>query len=482
MQSVGNRIIGRKSAIQELERAYASKQSALVSVIGRRRIGKTFLISEVYSDRLAFTVTGIQGANKTRQLNNFSFELKAAFQLSGPPEIFTDWLTAFVKLSELLDQRFRANDRKPVIFIDELPWMSSRRSGFLQAFGWFWNSWAVKRDVVIVICGSAASWMIKKVVHAKGSLHNRITNRIHLKPFSLGETALFLSYRNVLKDSYQQLLAYMAVGGVPYYLEQFRENESAVQGIQRLFFDEGAPLVSEFKLLYTSLFAEAELHIAVIKALFQKHSGLLRSEISTKSNVKSGGQLTRILEELEVSGFIQREAPFGKRKQLSLYRLVDEYSLFYLQFVDGKNVVGPNAFSHLFQSSTFKSWSGFSFEAVCWRHVAQIKKALGISGMYVQVGSYVSKTTLNENGVQIDLVLDRSDQAITLLEMKFSTELFTVSKSYAANLKEKVRLFRLHSKTKKQIFLVLVTTHGMKSNDHSIGLIDGVITSKDLMD
>jgi len=407
--------------------------------------------------------------------------LKAAFGLTGAPEIFKNWLAAFAKLAELIDLQIKSLPEKPVIFIDELPWMSSARSGFLQAFGWFWNSWAVKRNVVVVICGSAASWMIKKVVHAKGSLHNRITHRIQLKPFSLGETAIFLSSRNVLKDSYQQLLAYMSMGGVPFYLEQLRENESAVQGIQRLFFDEEAPLRSEFQLLYTSLFDDAALHIAVIKALFQRHSGLVRSEISKKSGVKSGGQLTRILEELEVSGFIQREAPFGKKKQQALYRLVDEYSLFYLQFIDGKNIVGSGAFSHLFQSPAFKSWSGFSFEAVYWRHVEQIKKSLGISGMYVQVGSYVAKPTKDENGVQVDLVLDRSDQAITLLEMKFSTELYTISKAYATSLREKIRLFRLHTKTKKQIFLVLVTTHGLKPNEHSIGLVDGMVTIEDLM-
>lgn len=473
-------LIGRTAARAELERAYNSTEAALVSVIGRRRVGKTFLVRETYAERLAFTLTGIRDASKRTQLDNFSEQLRRSFVGDEPGAQYDTWLAALAALADRLEAVFAERPRQRVVFFDELPWLASPKSGFLQGFAWFWNSWAQAHNVVVVICGSAAAWMIRKVVRARGSLHNRITHRIALFPFSLRETELFLRSRGVALNRYQQLLVYLALGGVPFYLEQVRVGESAVQAIDRLLFGRQAPLAEEFRILYASLFDDSEDHVRIVRELARKRRGLTRSELVAGTGLLSGGTLSRRLEELELSGFLEITAPLGKRRKGSLYRLIDEYSLFYLRYLDGRTREPVGTFVRLAATPSFVSWAGFSFEGVCLRHTAQLQRALGISGMHVVSSSFTARATDEANGVQIDLLLDRADGAISLLEAKFAAEPFVITKKYAAALREKIARFRVHTHTRKQVFLVLVAPYGLRQNEHSLGLIQGAITADDL--
>ncbi len=473
-------LIGRKEARAELERAFDSPGAALVSVVGRRRVGKTFLVRQTFAERLAFTVTGIQNAPKRTQLQNFAEQLRITFHPDEAVPAFSDWITAMAALARSLDVALAERPEGRVVFFDELPWLASRKSGFLQGFGWFWNSYAETRGLVVVICGSAAAWMIRKVVRDRGSLHNRITHRIALYPFTLHETELFLQSRQVHLDRYQQLLLYIALGGVPFYLEQVRPGESAVQAIDRLLFGVLAPLAEEFHLLYASLFDNSEDHVDIVRALATKRRGLTRSEIVAASGQRSGGTLTRHLEELELSGFVATSYPFAKRSKDVLYRLIDEYSAFYLKYLDGTRQHESGTFLQIASSPSFVSWAGFAFEGVCLRHVRQMTQALGISGIYVATCSYLARANDTADGVQVDLLLDRADKAISLIEVKFAAEPYVVTKSYATELREKVSRFRVHTGTRKQLFLVLVAPYGLRQNQHSIGRVDAVVTMEEL--
>jgi uncharacterized protein len=473
-------LIGREKQAKILQDLLETSESELVSVIGRRRVGKTFLVQTVYAQNLAFEITGIQHASNREQLQQFSIALNLFAKPPLPIPIPQNWLEAFHLLILYLEKV--AEGRKPVIFFDELPWLAAHRSGFLNAFSFFWNSWAVKNKVVVVICGSAAYWMIQKVVHNKGGLYNRITKRIHLQPFTLRETESYLQQRGLNLDRYQVTSLYMAMGGIPHYLKEIQKGESVAQIIDRICFEQDGILNDEFKQLYTSLFDEAESHIGVVRALATKWSGLTRSEIIQQTGLSNGGGLTKILEELSYSGFINEYSPFGRVKRESVFRLTDEYSLFYQKFVEALKKEGPRTWQSFEKTPTYKAWSGYAFESICLKHLAAIKQALGISGVFSTSSSFYHKGAEGMAGCQIDLLIDRDDRVINLCEIKWAATDFIISKAYAVELRQKVALFKHYSATKKQVYLTLITTYGLVKNEHSSGLADNELTLNHLFE
>lgn len=475
-----NKLFGRESEIAILQKALASNAAEMVSVIGRRRVGKTFLVKTVYEKSIAFEITGIQNAPRDEQLRNFSGQLTKMSKSRVPIPPPKDWLEAFFLLSEFLESKLVK--QKIVVFLDELPWMATHKSGFLRALSWFWNSWAVSKNVVVVICGSAASWMIQKVVNHRGGLHNRITKRIHLYPFTLAETEKYLISRKTELDRYQIIQLYMALGGIPHYLKEIEPGLSAAQNINNICFSQTGLLRNEFSRLYASLFDNAENHVSVIKSLGQKRQGLTRKEIVESLTISEGATVSKVLDELNESGFISSFRPFGKKKKERLYRLTDEYSLFYLQFMAGKEHEGDDVWNYLSQTQPYKIWSGYAFENVCLKHIPQIKKAMSIAGIYSVSGSFYKKGTEGSEGGQIDLLIDRNDQVINLFEIKFYNEPFTITKAYAEKLRSRMGIFRESTKTRKQLFWVFISTFGLKDNAHSLGIISKSLTMDDLFD
>jgi len=464
-----NTLVGRENERAILLKALQSDESEMVAVLGRRRVGKTFLVRSVYSAHICFEITGLQKASLVRQLSNFSFQLKSSFGALAPVQAPGSWLVAFQQLIECLTKA--KSPVETVLFFDELPWLASRKSGFLEGLGFFWNSWAAQKNIVVVICGSAASWMIQKVVHDKGGLHNRITKRIHLQPFNLYETEMFLQSRNVHLDRYQILQLYMAMGGIPHYLKEIEAGKSAAQNIEQICFTATGLLYDEFQKLYPALFEKAENHIAIITALAQKWKGLTRTEIIHDTKLSDGGGINRCLEELVSSGFIGEYYSFGNRKKEMFYRLTDEYSLFYLKFMQGRRNQGTDVWHHLSQTPSYKSWSGYAFESICLRHIPQIKKALGIAGIYAEISGFYRAGIADQSGVQIDLLIDRKDHVINLFELKFYNEVWQLSKSDAQELRHKISAFLHFTQTRKQVFLNVISTFGLQPNQHSLGLV-----------
>lgn len=473
-------LIGRKKEQEVLRLALESDEAELISIIGRRRVGKTFLVRSVYQNILSFEFAGIQNGTRKEQLQNFTLRLnrtaKNKFTFKKP----NNWLEAFYTLIDYLEST--DSTHRKVVFFDELPWLATRKSGFLNAFGVFWNSWASINNVVVVICGSAASWMIKNVVNSRGGLYNRITKRIHLKPFNLLETTLYLKSKNVYLDHYQIVQLYMALGGIPHYLKEVKAGWSATQAIESICFSETGVLRNEFLNLYPALFEEADNHIAIIRALASKHQGMVRNEIIKTAALPNGGNVTKTLEELEQSGFIASFYPFNKKKKEKLFRLTDEYSLFYLQFIEDKIHEGAGIWQRLSQTQAYKTWTGYAYENICFKHIPQIKKALGISGVYALSSTFYKKGTKSEKGTQIDLLIDRNDHVINLFEIKFYNVSFSIDKSYAKILRQKLGVFQETTKTPKQLFWTMITTFGLKHNEHSLGLIQQVLTLENLFE
>ncbi|MDF7826250.1 AAA family ATPase [Pontiellaceae bacterium B12227] len=455
---------GREKAI--LQQLTESADAELLAVYGRRRVGKTFLITRYFS-KFAFEFTGTKDLPVKQQLANFA----SAF---GCKETPPNWQAAFLLLRKKLEKS--KSRRKQVVFFDELPWIASRRSGFLPAFEHFWNSWGSRQsNLLFIICGSAAAWMIKRVIHDKGGLHGRVTRTMQLAPFNLHETHEYLRRRGFPDNPFQTLELYMAMGGIPHYLHQAQPHLSAAQNIDALCFEPGAPLRDEFNEIYASLFENHERHLQIIRALAKVQQGLSRVEIQKKTKLRTGGTLTQTLEELNRSGFIGITIPFGRTQRDALYRLTDEFSLFHQRWIHGKKQPegGGNHWLQLRPTPRWNTWSGFAFENVCLKHVRQIKAALGIASLQTESSAWRHQPkSTQEKGAQIDLLIDRADGVVNLCEMKYSAAPFAITKKYAEELRNKLQVFQSATKTRKALFLTMVTTNGLADNAYSQELVN----------
>jgi uncharacterized protein len=458
-------IIGRKSEILEFDEIISSPKSEFLVVYGRRRVGKTYLIRQYFENKFSFYSTGLAEENTTLQIANFNAALRQSpfYEEQKDAE---NWMDAFRNLIKILE----ANPaEKKVIFIDELPWMDTKNSGLISAIDFFWNSWASARnDIKFIVCGSSASWMIDNLLKNTKGLYNRVTNRIKLKPFTLKETKEYLLTMGGNYDNYQVIELYMALGGIPFYLNFVKTQESASQNINRLFFSEQAKLRDEYELLFASLFKNYQKHITIINALAHKKKGLFKSEIVKVSKMKDGGTLTTILKELEASDFIRKYNMPGQKVRNIIYQLTDNFTLFHHNFIEKSNETDTNFWLNTINTPSYYAWAGNAFEIVCLLHSQEIKKALGIAG--IQSNTYAWSNTKS----QIDLIFDRKDQVINLIEIKFSHSKFTVTKDYETKLLNKLTEFREAYKNNKAIWLVMMTTYGLASVNHTGAIHDSL--------
>ncbi len=454
-------IIGRQKELLKLEQLQKSEQSEFIAVYGRRRVGKTFLIREYFNNNFAFQISGLAKASTKEQLINFNLTLK---RISCQDTIVPkSWMEAFEQLIAYVE---KLPEERKVIFIDEMPWLDTPRSKFIQALEHFWNGWASARyDIVLIVCGSSTSWMIDKVINNHGGLHNRLTCRMKLEPFTLKECKEYFDKRNFEYSLQQIAECYMAMGGIPYYLSMLSKGLSVSQNLNNLFFEQNAPLKTEFGNLYAALFRNSEDYIAIVETLSKKMKGLSRYEIIRGARLTSNGNLTKILKNLENCGFIRSYNAFGKKERDKLYQLTDFYSLFYYKFISENKYDDEQFWTNSIDTPLFNTWAGYAFKMLCLNHIKQIKAALGISGVQSPVSSWRSSDS--DNGAQVDLVIDRKDKIINLCEMKYASDVYIISKAYESVLKNKMSTFRNESNTKKAIHLTFVTTYGIKHNQHS---------------
>ena len=474
-----NFFIGRQSERALLEDLYQMQSAELISITGRRRVGKTQLVNEVLGNRIDFHLTGTQNKTATHQLRNFAFKLGEKTGKKADQPVPRDWQEAFFTLIYYLQEI--EGDKKLVVFLDELPWLATPRSGFLDAFSFFWNSWAEQRNILVIICGSAASWMINKVVRNKGGLHNRITKRIQLEPFTLAETAEYLRAIGYRDNAYAFAELYMVMGGIPHYLKELNPTESNTQNIDRICFASSGLLHDEFNRLYPALFDNAKRHIDVVRTLAAHVNGLTRKQILTQTGLSDGGSLKRLLEELEFSGFVQSFYTHGKRKKGKIYRLIDAYSLFYLRFVEHRKIDGVGAWQSASTSQAYKSWRGYAFENLGLQHIQQIKAALGIAGVATVTSTFYAAPTDTQRGLQIDLVLDRADRTINLCEFKFYDQILSLSSADLDRLEDRRRRFIELTGTRKTVLVCLVCPFGISEGSNRGGVVSGVVGLGDLM-
>jgi len=481
------KIIGRKEEQQELTDLFNSKKAEFAVVYGRRRIGKTFLIEQFFRHKkcIFFHITGVQDGLLKEQLAEFAKAIGKAFYNGAGIKTAPSWMEAFEELNSAINNLSAA--KKIVIFIDELPWMATRRSRILQALDYYWNHyWSKNKKLKLVVCGSSASWIIKNIIYNKGGLHNRYTRCLLIKPFLLHETKEFLISRNIKMIDKQILQLYMAIGGIPHYLDKVKKGFSAAQNIEQLCFKENGILFSEFEKLFKSLFEDAKIYIELIKMIAALRGGVTRSYIEEKSKLtKKGGTLTDRLNDLEQAGFIKSFLPLKHQRQGMYYRIIDEYVYFYLKWIEPQKHTlshqsGNDYWLHHSNTSQYFAWVGYSFESVCYKHISQIQKSLKIpAGSQVGTWRFNPKNNIKERGAQIDLLFERSDDAITICEIKCTDKPFRIDKQYYNNLMNKIEVYRKISKTSKQILIAFISANGIVKSTYA-DCISAITTLDDL--
>jgi AAA+ ATPase superfamily predicted ATPase len=456
-------MIGRIDEQRRLREAFESEYSEFVAVYGRRRVGKTFLVREQFHYKFTFQHTGLARKSTREQLQSFQLSLRRQGYTKAP--LPGNWIEAFDMLKDLIEW---SKDRRKVVFIDEMPWMDAPRSSFLPALENFWNSFAsARKDVVLIACGSATSWIVRKLLKNKRGLHNRITYRIHLQPFTLNECEQYAKQRKLGMSRLQLMEGYMALGGIPYYWSLLDKSKSLAQNIDRLFFSKDGELKGEYYELYASLFNHPEKYVAVIETLGKKRSGLSREEIIKEGKLESNGKLSEILEDLENCGFIRKYNMIGMKSKGALYQLIDCYTLFYFRFIQNNNSNDEHFWSKSIGTGEYNSWCGLAFERLCLLHSRQIKTKLGISGIISSEYAWWTDQKDGKRVAQIDLLIDRNDGVINLCEMKYTKVPFQIDASYEANLLNKRARFIEATQTRKAVHITMVSSQGLERNAYA---------------
>lgn len=478
-------MIGRSQELKQLEELYSNGRAEFIAVYGRRRVGKTYLVDEALKGKITFRHAGlspIEVSDNAKaplkvQLEAFYYSLLIhGMKKSHCPK---DWLEAFFML-EMHLQSIDNGDRM-VVFLDELPWMDTAKSGFITAFEGFWNSWGCHRDnLMVVVCGSANSWIMDKLINNHGGLYGRITHEIKLEPFTLNECEACLKERNVRFSRYDMVQTYMIFGGIPYYLNYLDRRLSLAQNVDSLFFLKNAVLRIEYDRLFASVFKSPDMVKKIVELLGTRSTGFTRKEISAKTGISNGSALTELLSSLIVSDFIVSYIPFGEGKRDEKYKLIDPFCLFYLRFVKNSESLNEEFWINNVSSPGIVAWRGFAFENVCFNHINSIKKALGISGVSTKHSAW-SKHEENGDGIQIDLIIERNDNIVNMCEIKFYGDEFSVDKSYDRILRNRCSVLQEFIPKKCAIHSTLITTYGLKENEYKWDFVN-VITMDDLFE
>ena len=475
-------MIGRKKEAKELNRIYNRNEAELVAIYGRRRIGKTYLVDEVFGDKITFRHSGISPVDEDggdllrKQLKHFYNSLMLhGMGKTKPP---ADWLDAFFMLEKLLQSK--DDGSRQLVFIDEMPWLDTPKSGFLTAFEAFWNTWGCHRkNLMVIVCGSANSWIQDRLINNHGGLYNRITYQLKLEQFTLCECEEFYKEKNIAFSRYDIVQSYMTLGGVPYYMGYVNPTMSFAQNIDNLFFRKNGILIDEYNRLFTSAFANPEAVKTIIELLYRRSAGFTRREILSALGIADGGNFSRNLNALIASDFIIKYVPFGCSKNEVYYKLIDPFCIFYLHFVAEYNGTNERFWQQNTTSAAVNSWRGFAFENVCFNHISQIKRALGIESVISDSSAWSKRD--GDEGTQIDLLIVRNDNVVNMCEIKFYGGDFKMNREYYLKILKRQLLLLERIPKKMSVQSTLITTFGLSSGEYS-GVFNEVITLDDLFE
>lgn len=462
-----NKLIGRENEKKLLMEYVSNQHAEFIAVYGRRRVGKTFLITETFKGKLDFDMTGVINGTKTDQMTSFMLSLQASGYEGPKPKT---WLEAFEALKAVLTPKL--NKDKVIVFIDELPCLDTPRSGLVKALDLFWNGWANRQqNLKLIVCGSATTWMIDNIIDNYGGLHNRITHEMHIHPFTLRETEEYLKANHFHWNRLTICQTYMIFGGIPYYLSLLNNEEGFTVNVDRLFFSQDAPMQKEYDRLFSSLFKNPQPYTKILQMLSEKKKGLSRQEIQNGLDATSGGYLSRMLENLKNCDFIRYYNIRDKKININngLYQLMDFYVCFYNDFCRRKTT-DEHFWTNSINTPVQNNWYGLAFERLCMAHIPQIKQALGISAIRTEYYSWRSRDSKPK--AQVDLIIERADQIINLCELKYSRTPYVITAAEEEKLRNRIADFIAETSVRQAVNLTFITTFGLKENTHSSEVVN----------
>ena len=475
-------MVGRTREVKELNRIYNSNKPELLAIYGRRRIGKTYLVDQVFKNKITFRHAGISPSDDSeknamgRQLDHFYLSLQLqGMKKNKKPK---NWLEAFFLLEKHLQDI--DDGSRQVVFFDELPWMDTPKSGFVSAFEAFWNTWGCHRDnLMVVVCGSANSWIADTLINNHGGLYGRLTHEMKLSPFSLSECEEYLNDAGIYYSRYDIAQCYMILGGVPYYYSFFRPDYSVAQNIDMLFFSAQAILKNEYRRLFKSVFKNPDYLQAITTHLAKRRAGYTRKELLRDMKLKDGSVFKDALDALMASDYVEKYVPFGGNRKETYYKLTDPFCMFYLSFLNNRTGLDEAFWQKNLNSQPLNVWRGYAFETVCFNHIPQIKRALEIGGVSSKQSAWIRPGIQEQAGTQIDLIIAREDNVFNMCELKFYNKMFSVSKTYYEKILERTDMLLEMIPPRATVHSTLITTAGLAHNNYS-GAFVKVITLDDL--
>ncbi len=484
-------MIARKKEIRILKDYFHKKESQLLVIHGRRRIGKTYLVDYMFGEfkekHIFFKFTGSANLKSSIQIDYFLEAINEWFKERPTVEI-NEWHKAFIFLNKII----KSKKEKIVIFIDEVAWVDrNNKSGFLNAFAHFYNTYKEKNDnLLAILCGSNASWIKNKILKdSRGPLYHRVDKEIALKPFDLKETKQYLEEKNGFKVGDKNIPdIYMAIGGIAKYLDYLDPNLFMNENMNNLFFDINAPLYNEYESMFKSLFADKGSHYKkIINHLSTKRIGYTLKELETQLKIKRTS-LQQHIDDLIDTGFIRGMNRFSQTSKDIRYMIIDSFVLFHHKWIKGisKNDLAlyNSYYDTLLNEPSYKIWQGFAFEVLCISNIHLYLQARGIKQHIKHMGywSYIAQNKA-EKGAQIDILIEYENHTYDIVECKYYNKEFTINKDYADNLENKIDKFKETIKTKKyDLKLVMLSAYGTKDNAYSKGLVNQDITLSDILD
>lgn len=468
-----DKIIGREQEYEKITTYLNSRRAEFVAIYGRRRVGKTFLVRSYFKDKFDFYTTGVIDGTREEELAVFYNSLCDYGYTGSQPK---NWIETFYALYTLLKTKKRR--KRCVVFIDELPCFDTQHSGFVRAFGHFWNNYASRLgNIFLVVCGSATSWIVRNIIDNRGGLHNRITHEMHIHSFNLHDTELFFKAHKAKWTQLAITQMYMALGGVPYYLEMIDFGRSVAENIDALFFAPDAELRREYGRLFKSLYRHPDQYMEIIALLSENKSGLTRKEISERLKLNSGSHLSNMLDDLVNCDFLRRYSN-GTKRNSCIYQVVDFYTLFYHQFCKQKTS-DKMLWQHSINTPKQNTWYGLAFERICLCHVWQILYALHLDTVRTECFSWRSSTSPDK--VQIDLVIDRIGGQTCICEIKYSQSEYNLTSAEETKIRNRIATYSGEMKPKDGVIGILITTFGL-ANKQATDTIQHIVTLNKLFE
>ena len=419
--------VGREDDLVQLTGLWDKRVSSLVTCRGRRRVGKSTLIEE-FAKRTAenfIVVEGLaprKGMNDRKQRRNFCARI--AEQTAIAMRDAASWPLAFDMLNEAVPKKGRT-----VVLLDEISWMGGYDRDFPAYLKTAWDKKLKNHpNLVLVLCGSVSSWIADNILNSTGFV-GRNSLDVEVRELPLREAIQVIGPTADRMSSTEKFDILSVVGGVPRYLEEIRPSLTVDENMRRMCFLKQGLLFREFDETFNAVFGpEAINRRAVLETL--SGGSMTASAIAEKLGVAVNGHLTRTLKELEYAGFVAREsnlnAETGKPARIDRYRICDNYTRFYLHFIEPNRKAisgGLFRFASMEQLKGWESQLGYQFENLIVNHVGDLFVHLGVDrSLVLSAAPYAQRGTKRGEGCQIDLLVQTRRTAF-IVEIKRRREI-----------------------------------------------------------